>query len=350
MGRNRIINGDMKINQRYENAIGVVSGNVTAYTLDRWAGNIANSAGEGTFNVTRLSSSTAPGTTNYLEVKIMNADQVVSATQIYRIYQRIEGANVRDFLFGTSSAKTIALSFWVKSSTTGTFGGALSNANANGSYPFNYSIPTANVWTYISTGITGATIGSWNGGTGIGLEVSFGLGVGSTFAGPAGTWSSSDYRGASGSQNLIHTANATWDLTSVQIEIGGQATSFEFAPDPIGIMQCQRYYEKSYVIGVSSPGFITSINTSEVAATLIGASTARSGGINFKVEKRGAPSITLYNYVTGNSGSWSWTSAAGITASRTTIAGAPGTKEFVVQQSASTDLYGEGHWIADSEL
>ena len=163
------------------------------------------------------------------------------------LLQSIEGYNVGDLAFGTASAKSITLSFWVRSSLTGTFGGVIKNTGAGTrSYPFTYSISSANTWEQKTITIAGDTSGSWATDNSCGMQVLFGLGVGSTYSGTAGAWAGSNLISATGAVSVLGTLNATWYITGVQLESGSTATDFERRPFATELSLCQRYYEKSF--------------------------------------------------------------------------------------------------------
>jgi hypothetical protein len=236
MLKNRIINGAMVINQRG------FSGNITTgneYTLDRFQGVCSVSS---KFSVAQ--SSTAPtGFNNSLLVTSTSAYTVGSAEQ-FLIRQQIEAYNTNDLGWGTANAKTVTLSFQVYSSLTGTFGGALFNSNGSRSYPFTYTVSSANTWTSISVTIAGDTSGTWAGTNGVGIAVSFGLGVGSTFSGTAGAWAGAYYSSATGATSVVGTNGATFYITGVQLEVGTQATGFEYRQYGTELALCQRYFFK----------------------------------------------------------------------------------------------------------
>jgi len=183
--KNRIINGAMVIDQR--NAGAVVTPSSLAYTLDRWRSLMSASASK--YSVQQNSSSVTPpaGFTNYLGVVSLSAYSVAAGDQ-YAVQQWVEGYNIADLAWGTASAATVTLSFWVRSSLTGTFGGSLGNSGGSRSYPFSYTISAANTWEQKSVTISGDTSGTWLTDSSRGLSVTFGLGVGSTLSGTAGAW------------------------------------------------------------------------------------------------------------------------------------------------------------------
>jgi hypothetical protein len=278
--RNRLINSDMRIDQRKAGASVSISGTVNTYTLDRWV--IRNDA-EGVVSVQQ--SSTAPtGFNNSLLYTVTTADASLGATQNYSIQQRVEGFNMADFGWGTASAQAVTLSFWVRSSLTGTFGGAISNSAANRSYPFTYTISAANTWELETITIPGDTTGTWLTTNGIGAYLYFATGAGSTVSGTAGAWAGADYRSATGAVNLISTVGATFYITGVQLEAGSVASPFERRDYGRELMMCQRYYAAGGVnlFIYSTTGntkFINSWNLVEMRAAPTLTITARSDTI-----------------------------------------------------------------------
>jgi len=234
--RNRIINGDMRIDQR--NAGASVTPTSLAYTVDRWA---AAEQTDGSITVQR--STTAPaGFANSLLVTVTSADASLGATQYAVIDQPIEGTNVDDLAWGTASAKTVTLSFWVRSSVTGTFGGSIQNSAQDRSYPFSYTISSANAWEQKSITIAGDTSGTWLTTTGTGLAVWFSLAAGSTYSGTSGAWGGALYFAPTSATNLLATNGATFYITGVQLEAGSVATPFERRSYGQELALCQRYY------------------------------------------------------------------------------------------------------------
>ena len=237
--RNRIINGDMRIDQRNAGAAVSVDG-VNSYIVDRWS---VTDAASSVLSVQR--DTTAPsGFVNSLKVTVTTADASIAAGEYAFVRQRIEGTNVADLGFGTANAKTVTLSFWVRSSVTGSFGGSLQNSAGSRSYPFTYTINSANTWEYETITIAGDTSGTWLTDTGIGIGVVFGLGVGSDYEGTANQWNGANDLSPPSSVALISTINATWYITGVQLEVGSVATPFERRDYGRELAMCQRYYQK----------------------------------------------------------------------------------------------------------
>jgi hypothetical protein len=241
--KNRIINGAMVIDQRNAGASLTITSNST-YTLDRW---IANMNQASKFSVQQNAGSVTPpvGFSNYLGVTSLSAYSVGSG-DILTIGQFIEGFNTSDLGWGTANAKTVTLSFQVRSSLTGTFGGAIRNDGNDRSYPFTYTISSANTWTTISVTIAGDTSGTWVGSTnGIGMRIFFGLGVGSSVSGTAGAWAGSNFWSATGATSVVGTNGATFYITGVQLEVGSTATSFDTRSYGTELGFCQRYFAKT---------------------------------------------------------------------------------------------------------
>jgi hypothetical protein len=237
--RNKIINGNMVIDQRNAGASVSVSSNT--YTLDRYR---SLASGGGVYSVQQ--SSTAPvGFTKSLLMTVTTTAGSLAAGNYYSLRQSIEGYNIADLGWGTANAKTVTLSFWVRSSLTGTFGGAVNNDN-DASYAFTYTISSANTWEQKSITITGATVGTWATDNSLGLNLELALGVGSTRSGTAGTWTypAAVLISATGATNVMATSGATLALSGIQLEAGTTASPFEYRQYTTEFTLCQRYYYK----------------------------------------------------------------------------------------------------------
>jgi len=268
--RNRILNGGMVIDQR--NAGASVTPTDGQYVLDRWK-QLQSVASK--YSVQQNAGGVTPpaGYTNYLGVTSLSAYSV-GASDYFAVLQEVEGFNSADLAWGTANASTVTVSFWVRSSLTGTFGGTIGNSANNRAYPFTYAISAANTWEQKSVTIAGDTSGTWLTNNGIGLRVKFGLGVGSTYNGTAGSWQASNLISATGSVSVVGTSGATFYITGVQLEAGSVATPFERRPFGTELALCQRYYETTgmilltAVVGHYQPGY-------------------------WAVQKRAAPTLTL---------------------------------------------------------
>jgi hypothetical protein len=283
----------MVIDQRNAGAsVTLTSGGV--YTVDRWQG-FEDTDG----TMTAQQSSTVPtGFTNSLVCTTTSADASLGATQFALIQQKIEGFNFADLGWGTANAQTATLSFWVRSSLTGTFGGALSDTGANNSYPFTYTISSANTWEQKTVTISGPTSGTFNTTNGVGVHLRFGLGVGSTYSGTAGAWSANSYFSATGATSVVGTNGATFYITGVQLEVGTVATSFDYRSIGTELALCQRY---CYV--ATNPMFIGSAYASNLVAR---------AQQQFPVTMRATPTTTF-------SGTIAWLSGSNETGRSTSI-------------------------------
>ncbi len=272
--RNRILNGSMVIDQRNAGA-SVTPGASFGYTVDRWG---AAEDTDGACTVQQVADAPT-GFVNSLKFTTTTADASLGATQFSYIGQFIEGLNVADLAWGSASAQTVTMSFWVKSSLTGTFGGALTNSAFNRSYPFTYAISAANTWEQKTVTIAGDTSGTWLTTNGVGIRVQFGLGVGSTYSGTAGSWAGSQFISATGATSVIGTLNATWQVTGVQLEAGTVASPFERRDYGRELMMCQRYYYRV----VSQAGF------GRFGPAYNQSTTASQATITFPVTMRASP-------------------------------------------------------------
>ena len=234
--RNRIINGAMMIDQR--NAGASVTPTNGQYSVDRWMAGLTQAS---KFSLQK--SSTAPtGFVNSLTATSLSAYSVLTG-DIFYIRQGIEGLNCADLGWGSSNAQTVTLSFLVRSSLTGTFGGVLRNSAGDRAYPFSYTINSANTFEQKTITIVGDTTGTWLTTNGVGAWVVFGLGVGATYSGTAGAWAAGNYYSATGATSVVGTNGATFYITGVQLEKGSTATSFDYRPYGTELALCQRYFQ-----------------------------------------------------------------------------------------------------------
>jgi len=288
--KNRIINGAMVIDQR--NAGAVYSMSASAYTLDRWLGYLSQVS---KYTVQQTPSTTeagfavrvAAGFTNYLGVTSSSAYSITTTDQFF-ISQTIEGYNIADLAWGTANAASITISFWVRSSLTGLFGGALSNNGASRNYPFSFTINSANTWEQKTITVAGDTSGTWLTNNGVGLRINFNLGTGATYSATAGAWTGTSFITApTGATSVVGTNGATFYITGVQLEKGSTATSFDYRPYGTEMQLCQRYYWK--LCGSTLGGSFLPMVLMNATST-----TNLSGCIQLPVRARVAPtSITL---------------------------------------------------------
>jgi hypothetical protein len=347
--KNRIINGGMVIDQRYAGAS--VTPTSAFYTLDRW---LTNNTQSSKFSVQQNAGSVTPppGFRNYLGVTSLSAYSVLS-TDFFSILQTIEGYNIADLNWGTSNASPVTISFWVRSSLTGTFGGSVNNGDFTRSYPFSYTISQANTWEKETITIPGDTTGTWLTTNGKGIHIYFNLGAGSNYNGTAGAWNSSVHVSSTGAVSVIGTNAATFYITGVQFERGTQATEFDWRPFGVELSLCQRYFEKSYNIGTSL-GTTNSIpGLYEGGTTSFSNSAVYAPSIMYRVTKRATPTITFYNYASGATGTWEYYRSGASSSAQAVTADVNGESGFSPRMdvgAAWAAVYIDGHWVSSAEL
>jgi len=242
--KNLIINGAMTIDQRNSGSA-TTNGSSGYTTVDRWKAYDNLSAGASTAQqVTDVPDN--QGFKNSLKFTVTTADSNLGTGEVLFIQQSIEGNNFSVLRYGTSSAKTLTLSFWVKSSETGTFGGSLQRSvNYDRQYGFTYAISDANTWEYKTVTIVGDTGGTWPTDNTAGASLMFNLGSGSSrLISTANQWGTTSLGfQVSGTKNIAGTVNATFFLTGVQLEVNDNATDFEHRSFGEELIRCQRYYE-----------------------------------------------------------------------------------------------------------
>jgi len=344
--RNLIINGDMRINQR-GNYSTTVNGTGVFYSVDRWLGR--GKASAGVFNILATAEN-SNGFANHVVLDVTTASTPTS-NDSYSFQQFIEGYNISKLNWGTSAAKSITLSFWAKSTLTGTFGGSVANGDYNRFNPFSYTISAANTWEYKTVTITGDTSGSWDTTNGNSMRVIFSIGAGSGRLGTAGTWTSSVLEGVTGQTNHIATNGSNLRITGVQIEEGTSATPFEHLQFGQQLALCQRYYEKSYDINTAPATNAT--KGLELVAGTIDANQNFYQTVRFAVPKRANPSINFYKS-DGTANTWRYDRSGASNQSGTPSVGDNGDSSFYMRipSTGATWVVAtmSGQWTANAEL
>ena len=296
--KNRIINGAMVIDQRNAGASVSVGTATGTYTLDRWRVYHDTAI---TSNITAQQSSTIP-TTGYINSQILTNGTGASPASgdLNVLQQRIEGYNVADLNFGSSTASAVTLSFWVRSSLTGTFGVGLSNSAQDRSVASTYTINSANTWEQKTITFSGDQSGTWVTNNGIGLITNFDLGSGTTSnATTAGTWQAGRVLRTSACTNFIGTTGATFYITGVQLEKGSTATSFDYRPYTTEFQLCLRYFYN----------IVATTNQYGIGAGALYNSTNAYVIINYPVTMRTFPTFTYsggFNMQSGGGNLASW--------------------------------------------
>jgi hypothetical protein len=338
--KNRIINGAMVIDQRNAGASVTITAATSQFSVDRW--NLVSLAAS-KFSVQQNAGAVTPpaGFKNYVGITSLSA-YAVAATDIFAIRQSIEGYNIADLGWGAAGAQTVTLSFWVRSSLTGTFGGSLQNATSTQSYPFSYTISSANTWEQKSITIAGSTTATWEATSGMGMQVAFSVGSGATYSGTAGAWVASNIWSVTGATSVVGTSGATFYITGVQLEVGTVATSFDYRDYGRELMMCQRYYFKwtgaSYATYSTGMGENTNQTTQQIIfpVQMRTAPTLAIGGANRVVPGPVSVTSTTINYSQlGNFGGYfGFTCAGAITQEKFYIFGANNDTSAFVSGSA----------------
>ncbi len=336
-GRNRIINGDMRIDQRNAGAALTLT---AGYNIDRWR---SDTTGGASFTVQRNAGSVTPptGYTNYLGYT-STAAYTPATNSTFCPAQSIEGFNCADFAWGTASAISVTLSFWVRSSLTGSHSGSLLNGGGSRSYVFSYTVNAANTWEQKTIVIPGDTTGTWATDNTTGIIVRFNLGTGTgTFGSTSTGWQAGNIVGLTSGVQVSATNGATWMLTGVQLEAGSVATPFERRSYGQELALCQRYYAKSY-------------STSTVPGTITGAGECRmvcAGGVfftnfDFPTEMRAAPTVTSYAVSTGASGFVTVDGIGNAAITGTSVS----TRRVALTGTGISGQWFYGHYVASAEL
>ena len=347
-GKNKFVNGNMAIAQRGATAVTVAAATRTM-AVDRFFGSLT---GAGVYTVEQVVDAPAAANAGQYSMKavVTTADTSIAASDQYFIGQTIEGLNFASFGFGTASAQTVTISFWVKSSITGTFGVDIRNSAANRAYASTYTISAANTWEKKTVTIAGDTSGTWLQDTGIGARVEWTLSAGTDFqTATPNAWTASNDQTTASQTNWMATVANTFQITAIQIEAGSKATPFQTATGTIQgeLAACQRYYQKSFDQSVTpANGANTTTLTSNNGANYVytaGATGNEAATIFYKVVMRTAPTITFY----GNSAG-SWLTPIG---NSTMVSRYIGDNAFSLYQNTSgSNVNTYGHWIASAEL
>ena len=266
--RNLVINGKQEVNQR--NATVTSSG----YVTDRWT---FNEATDGAVSVSQVVDAPA-GFYNSLKVDVTTADTSLAATQNLHVFQNIEGTNIRHLNWGTANAKTVTVSFYVKTTKTGVYSVVLENNGTDRCQVQDYTVSDTN-WNRYSLTFTGDTSGTWLSTNGKGIRLRFGLASGSNFTtGTTGSWIADDMVGSTNMVNFMDNTSNDWYLTGCQLEIGSFATDFEHRSIGQELELCKRYYQ-------TQKGWYN-------AAQYLITNEISSNTLFFHPEMRAAPTVT----------------------------------------------------------
>jgi len=343
--RNVVINGAMQIAQRGTSKASITTAGY--YTADRWYNNTDNTFGTWTQSVEN-DAPTGSGFRKSLKMLCTTANATLDANDFLTVEQRIEGQNLQQFLKGTASAKQFTLTFWAKSNVTGTYIAELRDVSNTRSVSASYTISASGTWEKKTITFPADTTGAFaNDNTGA-LRCAFSLVMGSTYAGGtlATTWVSTVTANRfAGQMNVSAATNNFWQITGVQLEAGSVATPFEFEDFDTTYTKCMRYFQMSYLYGTSWPGYPIGghefhTNNSVDPGTI--------GGPYFNHPMRAAPTVSLYNAVSGiTPGIYRASDAGNPTGSLTRIGNTHGGGIILSVASQNGYVY---HWTASAEL
>ena len=300
--RNLIINGAMQVSQRSTSDTGVHT--TGFFSCDRFQMVYSN---EDELRQTITQASDGPdGFANSLKIQTTTAESAVASDERSYVIYRAEGQDLQQLAYGTSAAKKITLSFYVKSSVTGTYAVSAYKADGNDVVGSTYTINSANTWERKSITFPVDTSTAIADDNTSGMAFYWAVMIGSDYTSVDNSaWSeyaNNKFFYGHAQNGVATTTNATWQLTGVQLEIGETATPFEHRSFAEELRRCQRYYQKSYNHSVA-PGTNTQIGAT-YNVTQATSSYPSAGFTHFKVEMRAAPTITSYDYA-GTSGKMS---------------------------------------------
>jgi hypothetical protein len=334
--KNRIINGNMTIDQRNAGA-SVAFSSGTAFGADRF---VSYNQTSGAYTIQQVAD--APAGFKYSnKITTTTAGSTGTAGWTSFLQQRIEGFNIADLGAGTADAKTVTLSFWVKSSLTGSMPIVFLN-DVDRLYATTYTVNSANTWEQKTITLTLSTSGTWNSTNGRGLLISWGLGSGSTYStSTVNSWQNLDgLYFVTGSVAVGGTLNATWQVTGVQFEVGTAATNFDFRSYGTELALCQRYF-----------WLLTPATGNSTPYNMLWYTSLARFAITCPVPMRATPTITS----TGAAAGFFFSTVDDITYTNMTLAGAGGEQgrsvtAVNISGSTSTAAGGGVMYIQNSRL
>jgi len=287
--RNRIINGDIRIDQRFVGTSVTPSGAGTNnYIADRWSAFIQQAS-----KLTFQQVVDAPAGFKYSLKATVAAQYTPLTGDTFSIQQRIEGQNIVDLAFGTASAQTITATIWVKGSVAGNYTCFFINGAANRSYLG--VLPVTTSWVKQTVTLIGDTSGTWTTDNTTGMFFGISLGGGATFQTTTGSWQAGNFiQGSSAVQFVSQVNGSTLQFTGVQLELGSISTPFEQRPIATELAMCERYYRKSFPQGVAPA---QSAGLTGCLAAVASVTTTQTMGYYWKFDlpMRASPTITTYN-------------------------------------------------------
>ena len=349
--KNIIINGDMQIAQRATSS----SGKSTAgyYACDRFQFGLAGTQGTWTFSQD-TDVPTGQGFAKSFKMDCTTADASPASSDAIRIAQIIEGQNLQHLKKGTSSAKSLTLSFWVKSVLTGTYIAELYEINNTRQISKSYTVDSGSTWEYKTITFAGDTTGALTSNNGASLYVNFFVGAGTDYT--SGTLSTSwgavtNANRAVGQVNLANSTSNNFWITGIQLEVGDTASDFDFLPWDVNLNRCLRYFQKTYDYA-TAPATSTNQQILEISTTSEGGNNAIFS-LPLKVPLRTTPTLTFYK-TDGTAGTWTYgRSGASGDASMSAYAGRYGQNHVICYGGVGAGWIAcnlAGHYTVSAEL
>ena len=286
--RNILINGAMQIAQRATSATGITTAGYKA--LDRWEPNVSSA---GTWTMSQ-ETDTPTGFGNSAKMLCTTADTSLATTHNVYFNQRVEGYNLQAFAKGTSDAKSLTMSFWVKSNVTGLYTAEIydnDNARMCGQ---TYTINSSGTWEYKTVTFPPDNTGTWDNDNGLSAYIAFWLAGGPTFnnGSGVGNWQSGNANRCPGQVNLAGAVNNYWQITGVQLEVGKVATPFEHRSYGEELALCQRYFERLEDLASTDSSGAASTETL-IGIGYVYTTTRVMGHVTWKATKRVNPTCTV---------------------------------------------------------
>lgn len=368
-GANIIIGGDFNANpfQRYPpgNLYTVTAPtNTSAYAPDMFAfASLSASSGPaftyGAYSGAPTFAQSGVYGTQSLAVTATTGQAVIAANDSYNIVHRVEGYNISPF-YGA----TLTLSFWVYATVSGIYSVSLSNSGADRTFVAEYTITTGATWQFVSITIGAPPSGgTWNFTNGIGLKINWALATGSTYqTSTIGSWiaGASSALGSVNQVNSLASNGNVFVINYVQLEVGNEATAFEVQSVQETLTACQRYYQKTYNVGVK-PGTVTNIGRYLTTAGAANFSSSSNVPVTYPrcvVAMRAAPTVAFYSALSGTLGSWTASAETGSVPSNLDFpvqANNIGENGFDIQKTGTVTPWGGptfvwGHYTASASL
>ena len=350
--KNFIINGGMQVWQRATSATAAVDG---AYkTVDRFFNWVSGGGAYTTEQSTGHLATT--GHENALKLAVTTADTSIASGDYYVIGYKIEAQNLQSFKYGSSSANAVTLSFWIRATKAGTHTLFFSkNDSTQYIYVAEYTVSASDTWEHITITILPdsnikAGAGAIANDNGAGITIGFVLKEGSNYEGAtANAWNTAKYTTSNQVNNMDSTSN-TWYLTGVQLEIGEKATEFEHEPFETTHRKCLRYYYKTYEYG-TAVGTATSsgMRGTDLEENNQGSGYREKYDLDFPVELRASPSITIYDSA-GTAAKCNYYISATSTAAKTLTLATTSTQVGGYSDRSTTIGGWHAHFIANAEL